>query len=550
MKIKLARFAGFCPGVNNAIKTVLELLKKTNKKIYTLGPLIHNKDVIKNLEEKNIYSVESIDEIKDIKNSVLVIRAHGIPPQSERKIIESGIEYIDATCPLVKRVHRIIEKYEKLGYTTIILGDPNHAEVIGLKGYAKDPYIITSEKDALNLPSIEKANLVSQTTQEIDLFERVSEILKTKVKDLIINNTICDPTRQRQKETIEESSKADLVIVIGGKHSANTQRLYQICKNLSKNAILIENENEINEFLFKNIETVFITAGASTPAWLIERVYKKIESLTSKKNILKNIISFMLTTGIFTLLSAISILLYIYISLNTSINKSLFLSLSFAIVAAYIINRKREIKKIEDNIKKEFFIKHQKAISIMMYFFIVISILLALKYNFTTFLFIALFLLSSFLYPKIKEKIKIYGLKDLITAIGWSFVLGFTSLIKIKTYFHLKIITYLIVFLLSLQRNILISIVHNKNDIIETNTFLTDLGKEITFKIFFLSLIIVFFMTILFSLNPFLFLLLILNYFVFEIIRKNNKADLILFESLVDIPYIILGIILVLKIKH
>jgi len=257
VKIKLARFAGFCPGVNNAIKTVLELSKKTNKKIYTLGPLIHNKDVIKNLEEKNIYSVESIDEIKDIKNSVLVIRAHGIPPQTERKIIESGIEYIDATCPLVKRVHKIIEKYEKLGYTTIILGDPNHAEVIGLKGYAKDPYIITSEKDALNLPSIEKANLVSQTTQEIDLFEKVSEILKTKVKDLIINNTICDPTRQRQKETIEEASKSDLVIVIGGKHSANTQRLHQICKNLSKNAILIENENEIDEFLFKNIETVF-----------------------------------------------------------------------------------------------------------------------------------------------------------------------------------------------------------------------------------------------------------------------------------------------------
>jgi len=550
VKIKLARFAGFCPGVNNAIKTVLELSKKTNKKIYTLGPLIHNKDVIKNLEEKNIYSVESIDEIKDIKNSVLVIRAHGIPPQTERKIIESGIEYIDATCPLVKKVHRIIEKYGKLGYTTIILGDPNHAEVVGLKGYAKDPYIITSEKDALNLPSIEKANFVSQTTQEIDLFEKVSEILKTKVKDLIINNTICDPTRQRQKETIEEASKSDLVIVIGGKHSANTQRLHQICKNLSKNAILIENENEIDEFIFKNIETVFITAGASTPAWLIERVYKKIESITSKKNILKNIISFMLTTGIFTLLSAISILLYIYISLNTSINKSLFLSLSLAIVAAYIINRKREINKIEDNIKKEFFIKHQKAISIMMYFFIVISILLALKYNFITFLFIALFLLSSLLYPKIKEKIKIHGLKDLITAIGWSFVLGFTSLIKIKTDFHLKIIISLIVFLLSLERNILISIVHNKNDIIETNTFLTDLGKEITFKIFFLSLIIVFFMIILFSLNPFLFFLLILNYFVFEIIRKNNKADLILFESLIDIPYIILGIILFLKIKH
>ena len=539
MKIIVAKNAGFCPGVNTALNKVIELSKKTNKKIYTLGPLIHNKDVIKKLEEKNIYSIENINEIDDIKNSILVIRAHGISPAIEEEIKKTQIEYIDATCPLVKKVHKIIEKYEKLGYTTIILGDPHHAEVIGLKGYSKNPYIITSEKDAINIGFIEKAILVSQTTQEIELFEKVIEILKKKVKDLIINDTICNPTKERQKETIQGASSSDLVVVIGGKHSANTQRLYQICQKLSKKAILVENENEIEESFFKGTNTVFITAGASTPAWLIERVYKKIEEINSNKHQLKNILNFIQSIGIFTFISAISIIYYIYKTLNTNINFSLFISLSLAIVAAYIINRKREIKKIEDDIKKEFFIKYPKTINFIMYCFLITSLLFALKTGIWVFIIISVFLLLSSMYSIIKKNLKIPALKDFLTAAGWSFVLGLGGIINIKTEYYINIAIIIFVFLIALQRNILISIILRKNDIIQQDTLLNDLGENITYLIFYISIFIIILINFILSLKLAVIIPL-LNYLIISIVKKEKKLDLVIYEIVVDMPYIIL----------
>jgi (E)-4-hydroxy-3-methyl-but-2-enyl pyrophosphate reductase len=543
VKITVAKYAGFCPGVNDAIKRAIELSKRTKKRIYTLGPLIHNKDVIKNLEEKNIYSVESIDEIKDIKNSVLVIRAHGIPPQTERKIIESGIEYIDATCPLVKRVHRIIEKYEKLGYTTIILGDPNHAEVIGLKGYAKNPYIITSEKDALNLPFIEKANLVSQTTQEVDLFEKVAEILKTKVGELVINNTICQPTRQKQKETIREAQKAELVIVIGGKHSANTWRLYQISKGISKNAILIENENELDISLLNQINTIFVTAGASTPMWLVERVVKKIKEITARKNPIIKSLEFIVGCGILTLFCAFSLLVYIYKSLNVKIDLCQSLSLSLIIVAAYIINRKNEAKraKTEDNIKKTIFIKYHKHLTFLLYFFILTSYTIALvKSNYTIAILISFFIIPSFFYNQIKKIIITRGLKDTITAVGWSYILGIIPSLNLKIPLYLKISIPVLVFAISLERNILISLVAKRNDIILTDTLINDFGEKKTSYLFY----ILSFVLLLYPLlKPFKINILIIPLFyaiLFILIKMKKNPDILFYETLIDLPFILL----------
>ncbi|MGC8729697.1 MAG: 4-hydroxy-3-methylbut-2-enyl diphosphate reductase, partial [Elusimicrobiales bacterium] len=380
MRLIIAKNAGFCPGVNNAINKVIELSEKTGKKIYTFGPLIHNKDVIKNLTERGIKAIEDISEIKDKENSILVIRAHGIPPETEKKLKESGLNIVDATCPLVKNVHNVITKYIEKGYHTIILGDPDHAEVIGLRGYAGDKcYVINSKEEAEKLPLLEKANLVSQTTQEEDLFFEVVKIIRPKVKELVISNTICTPTKLRQKETVEFSKISDLVVVIGGKHSANTQRLYQICKKLSKETILVENENEITGETIKDKETIFVTAGASTPVWLIERVEKKIKDISENETLLSKFLNFFVVSGIFTGFASFGLISLIYKSFKSEIDIPLAFALSLAIMGVHIINRSFEKENLEKDIKKIIFLKYGQIIKYISFLSILLSI--AISFN-------------------------------------------------------------------------------------------------------------------------------------------------------------------------
>ncbi len=283
IQITVAKSAGFCPGVKNAIDKVLELAKQRKKTIYTLGPLIHNKQVIETLEEKNIFAVRSPSEIKE-KGAILVIRAHGIPPGEEAKIRALDLEVVDATCPLVKRVQENISTYAKKGYSTIIVGDRDHAEVLGLMGYTEGRgYVVSGPEEVKHLHRLEKANIVAQTTQEGGIFLAAAEEARKITGELTVSNTICNPTRQRQKETVEFSKDADLVIVVGGKNSANTTRLFQICERLAKKAIHIESEEELKRKVFEGASKILITAGASTPTWMTDKVLEKARELVGKK---------------------------------------------------------------------------------------------------------------------------------------------------------------------------------------------------------------------------------------------------------------------------
>jgi len=279
IQITVAKSAGFCPGVKNAIDKVLELAKHSKKTIYTLGPLIHNKQVIETLKEKNIHAVNSVREIKD-KNSILVLRAHGIPPEEEAKIRALDIEVVDATCPLVKRVQENIRSHARKGYSTIIVGDRDHAEVVGLMGYTGGKgFVVSGPEEVKKLPHLEKANIVAQTTQEGEVFVAAAEEARKIAVELAVSNTICNPTRQRQKETVDFAKGSDLVIVVGGKNSANTTRLFQICERLAKRAVHIESEAELKTKIFAGALKIFITAGASTPTWMTEKVLKKTREL-------------------------------------------------------------------------------------------------------------------------------------------------------------------------------------------------------------------------------------------------------------------------------
>ena len=275
----MAATAGFCPGVKNAIDKALELAKTGKKTIYTLGPLIHNSQVIETLREKNIHAINDVSEIKD-KNSILVIRAHGIPPGLEEGLRAQPIEVVDATCPLVKYAHKTIEKYAAMGYATVIVGDKHQAEMIGLLGYTRGRgYVISGPEEAALLPRLEKANIVAQTTQEEEVFLAAAAAARDKVADLVVSNTICKPTKDRQRETVEFSKTSDLVIVVGGKNSANTARLFQICARLAPAAMHIETEVELTPGLLEGKRSVFITAGPFTPTWLIEKALARTREL-------------------------------------------------------------------------------------------------------------------------------------------------------------------------------------------------------------------------------------------------------------------------------
>ena len=258
---------------------MLELEAVGKKPDYTLGTLIHNNQVTDMLAAKQISPIDTPAQAAD-KSGVLVIRAHGITPQFQAEIHASGMEVVDATCPLVKHAQNIIEQFAQRDYHTVIVGDSDHAEVIGLMGYTHGKgVVVAGPEEAAQLPHFDKVNVVSQTTQKESIFYATAEEIKKHADTCQISNTICQPTKDRQKETIEQAKNADLVIVVGGKHSANTTRLALLCKGLARAVQHVETADELDENLIKEARHIFITAGASTPDWVIDRVAARVRTL-------------------------------------------------------------------------------------------------------------------------------------------------------------------------------------------------------------------------------------------------------------------------------
>ncbi len=282
--IVVAKSAGFCPGVKKAIDQVIELASSGKTPVYTVGPLIHNTQVTNMLEMKKITAINSLAQATDEKG-VLVIRAHGITPDFQKEIESSGKTIIDATCPLVKHAQNIIAKFAVQDYHTVIVGDKEHAEVVGLMGYTKGHVnVVANLEEAKALPHFEKVNVVSQTTQQEDVFYEIAQEIKKHADECQISNTICQPTKDRQKETIEQAKNADFVIVVGGKHSANTARLALLCQKIAPHVQHVETEDELDEKLVVAAKKIFITAGASTPSWVIDSVVFRVKTLRDRAN--------------------------------------------------------------------------------------------------------------------------------------------------------------------------------------------------------------------------------------------------------------------------
>jgi len=555
-KIIIAKNAGFCPGVKSAIDLVIELSKKNQKKIYTLGPLIHNKDVIKSLEEKNIFAIENLDEIKE-ENAILVIRAHGITPELEKYIRNKKLQIIDGTCPLVKNVHRLIEKYSSQGYWTVILGDKDHAEVIGLKGYAGEKsFIINSIEEAQKLPEMDNIHLVSQTTQEEELFYKVANLMKNKTKNLIISNTICNPTKLRQRETYEFSKNADLVIVVGGKHSANTQRLFKICSKLAKSAILIERPEELNEKIISGKENIFITAGASTPNWLIESVFEKTQKLLkSEKEKFTEFLNILwktfINSGIYTGISAAFLTLISSQILGSNIiPKKILLTSTLFVLSLHVLNRAAEKNEVEaDEIKKIIFIKFANTIKTIAYISGIFSLLISATINQKIFISISFIWLIGIIYPYTISKHfhKINGSKDIILSLGWTFACSILPIFWLKEKLTEEILLIIIfIFILVFIRSILLSISQAHNDMIvgKENIYKVLGSKKTEFLLYFLSLftIIIFFYISHLNKNHFTTFISLFYYpLIIYIFNKNKIPDKTNSEALIDFQFILTG---------
>lgn len=274
MKVIVAKSAGFCFGVKKAVDSVNNQIN-TGKDIYTFGPIIHNEEVVKEFEKKGVKVIPDLESLKKLSKGTVVIRSHGVSKEIYDVMEQQGLECVDATCPFVKRIHNIVKKESQLGKKIVIIGNDGHPEVEGIKGWSSTPaFVIESAEEAENFQGKieEKLCLVSQTTFNYSKFQYLVEIFLKKGYDISVVNTICSATEERQKEAKEIAAQVDMMIVIGGTHSSNTQKLAQICSKECENTLFIQTLDNLCFDLPKTVELVGITAGASTPNNIIEEV--------------------------------------------------------------------------------------------------------------------------------------------------------------------------------------------------------------------------------------------------------------------------------------
>lgn len=276
-KIIVTQNAGFCFGVERATKIAFDASKEHKQDLYTLGPIIHNPQVVENLEKEGVKARNELDEIE---GGTVIIRSHGVSSDVMDKARRRDLKILDATCPFVKKAQKNAEKLSREGYTVLIIGDGKHPEVQGIVSYVKgDVFVAGTTEEARKIPKIKKLGIVAQTTQSLENFNKIVDICMDNAEEVNICNTICDATEVRQEESVELAKKVDCMIVIGGYNSANTKRLTSLCLEIQPNTHHIESASEIKRDWVKNVKMVGITAGASTPSEAIDEVKKKVTEL-------------------------------------------------------------------------------------------------------------------------------------------------------------------------------------------------------------------------------------------------------------------------------
>ena len=283
MKVIVAQKCGFCYGVRNAISMAEKILTQESD-VYSLGPIIHNKDVVEQLAKAGLKTVNSVEEIQSVRRTpnggTVLIRSHGAAPEQIAKLKEKGLNIVDATCVLVKRVQQIARELEKDGYKVVVIGNENHPEVQAVVGCAKDVVVIADESDLHKLPENSKLGVVCQTTQSPAYFSRMlCAIAKKDFSELKVINTLCKEAIKRQESAVELCRQVDIMFVLGGLESANTHKLAELCKKVNKQTFHLQNWNELDKSTLSGKNVAGVTAGASTPEWIIAEFVENLAAL-------------------------------------------------------------------------------------------------------------------------------------------------------------------------------------------------------------------------------------------------------------------------------
>lgn len=280
MKVELAKSAGFCFGVEKAVNTVYEEAKNENEIVYTLGPIIHNEEVVKDMKKRGVEAVK-IEELDSLPKGTVIIRSHGVSREVYNFVKNSGHRVVDATCPFVKKIHAIVSVQSGKGKTVVIIGNPDHPEVMGIKGWGdENTYAVENIEQFINLglKKDEEIIIVAQTTFNHKKFQEIIDKILLLGYDVRCFNTICNATQERQAEAKKIASNVDAMIVIGDKKSSNTGKLVEICQEECKNTVFIQTLEDLNYDALLSVDSVGITAGASTPKHIIEEVQNIVRS--------------------------------------------------------------------------------------------------------------------------------------------------------------------------------------------------------------------------------------------------------------------------------
>ena len=440
MKVMIAKHAGFCMGVRRAVETTLDTIHREGGDVATFGPLIHNPQVLNLLEERG---VRILDSVPSVQRGSVIIRAHGIPPTEKEKLQATGAVIKDATCPRVVKVQAIIKKYNKQGYGTVIIGDRNHAEVEGLLAYSGESgVVISNEEDVRILETLKSPYIiVSQTTQDEVAFERLSRLILDRFPGGKVFETICDSTHKRQDEVRELGKKVRAIVVVGGRSSANTQRLGEIASEIGCKVFMVETEEELNTAALANYNCVGVTAGASTPTWLINRVVQNLEAIPGRdEGVLRSFFfktrRILLETNLYVSLGG-GLLAYTCGLLQSVEPKLSHFFIGFGyIFAMYSLNRfsDQKNKKFSDPIRKILYQKYRWVMLVISAFALGLALVLTYGLGRQPFLLLAAMsflgivysvqFIPKFLLPVTRVRMlkEIPGSKTFFVAMAWAFI--------------------------------------------------------------------------------------------------------------------------------
>lgn len=565
MEIKLAKTAGFCMGVRRAVDTVLDVSQhETGRKIYTYGPLIHNPQTIELLKSRGITAIQSIDEIPDRHNALLIIRAHGIAPGQRRKIKESGVKIIDATCPKVGYVQAIIKKHTALDYTVIIAGDREHPEVDGLWGYTEGRGIIVSTlEDAEKIPSLEKVCIVAQTTQDSDHYREIVRKIQQKNPQAVVFNTICSSTEKRQEEIISLAAEMDALFVVGGKNSANTCRLADLARKQNTPTFHIETVKELKNIDLGPYKSIGVSAGASTPNWIIDQITDHLAEISSpnpKTAFLLKLWLWMVKTDFYSALGAGCLALAGMLLQNIPVAITSLAVASFFVYAMHVLNRLATSKEsgLIGSFREPFYLQHEKMFRLAAFASLFIALVLSLAGSVLAFgllLFISLaggfynmkLLPGNRRFQRLRD---IPGSKNFFTAFAWGIATAVLPALSVgKDFGAGTAVAFIFTFILVFIRSAMSDIMDMQSDkLLGRETIPVIIGKEITQDLLKIILLILFVILLAApvagwspALSLFLILCVLYVWICFGLCDRRAGFSGAAIEGLLETSYIIAG---------